>query len=84
MEIGGIGAVTVVVPRIVEEERKPRNESVITQHQDMAVEGVAVPQSLLGRAIHTAVQVSGYELIITDSVVLWKIQKFDWLIPETK
>ena len=23
-------------------------------------------------------------LIITDSVVLWKIQKFDWLIPETK
>ena len=22
--------------------------------------------------------------IITDSVVLWKIQKFDWLIPETK
>ena len=25
-----------------------------------------------------------HELIITDSVVLWKIQKFDWLIPETK
>ena len=23
-------------------------------------------------------------LKITDSVVLWKIQKFDWLIPETK
>ena len=23
-------------------------------------------------------------LIITDSVLLWKIQKFDWLIPETK
>ena len=23
-----------------------------------------------------------YEAIITDSVVLWKIQKFDWLIPE--
>ena len=23
-------------------------------------------------------------LIITDSVVLWKIQKFDWLIPKTK
>ena len=23
-------------------------------------------------------------VIITDSVVLWKIQKFDWLIPETK
>ena len=23
-------------------------------------------------------------IIITDSVVLWKIQKFDWLIPETK
>ena len=23
-------------------------------------------------------------LIITDSVVLWKIHKFDWLIPETK
>ena len=22
--------------------------------------------------------------IITDSVVLWKIKKFDWLIPETK
>ena len=22
--------------------------------------------------------------IITDSVVLWKIQKFNWLIPETK
>ena len=22
--------------------------------------------------------------IITDSVVLWKVQKFDWLIPETK
>ena len=22
--------------------------------------------------------------ISTDSVVLWKIQKFDWLIPETK
>ena len=22
--------------------------------------------------------------IITDSVVLWEIQKFDWLIPETK
>ena len=22
--------------------------------------------------------------IITDSVVLWKIQKFDWLLPETK
>ena len=25
-----------------------------------------------------------YFLIITDSVVLWKIQKFDWLIPDTK
>ena len=32
-------------------------------------------------------QKTGYSIhliIITDSVVLWKIQKFDWLIPETK
>ena len=25
-----------------------------------------------------------HRYIITDSVLLWKIQKFDWLIPETK
>ena len=31
---------------------------------------------------HTDQQV--HSNIITDSVVLWKIQKFDWLIPETK
>ena len=24
------------------------------------------------------------DFIIADSVVLWKIQKFDWLIPETR
>ena len=27
---------------------------------------------------------SVHKYIITNSVVLWKIQKFDWLIPETK
>ena len=35
-----------------------------------------------GRPVHCFILCHNY--IITDSVVLWKIQKFDWLIPETK
>ena len=32
----------------------------------------------------SALKLDLYNKIVTDSVVFWKIQKFDWLIPETK
>ena len=70
MAIGDAGAAMVVVRRIVEEERKPRNGSVITPHPDMAAEDVVGPLSLLDIAIHTAVQVSGYDLIYSSKNVL--------------